>query len=214
MAPLRALAPHLAAGWIRLVGLTSRLEWHGLEHVRPFLDAGTPVIFAFWHQRQVSFVWTHRGRDISVLVSRSRDGEVIARTMELMGIPAVRGSSSRGASESTRALLELLERGRCVGITPDGPKGPARKVKNGALYLAQRSGRPIIPITNASSRRREFARAWDRFQVPLPFSRMSVRHGPPVFVGPHDDLAVKAAELERALDEATRLADADVGGPR
>ena len=95
-------------------------------------------------------------------------------------------------------------------VTCDGPKGPAREVKAGILYLAQKTGLPIIPIANALSRKLEFSRAWDRFQVPLPFSKAVVVHGRLVFVGPGDDLAAKAAELKAALDEVYELADREV----
>ncbi|MFA6028983.1 MAG: lysophospholipid acyltransferase family protein [Elusimicrobiota bacterium] len=208
--PLRTLAPYLAAAWIRLIGLTSRVCWHGLEHVRPFEERGEPVIYAFWHQRQILFAWTHRGRGVTTLVSRSRDGELIAKALSLMPLATVRGSSSRGAASAARELLDLLAAGVTVAITPDGPKGPARSVKPGVLYLAQKSGRSIVPIANATTRRREFTRSWDRFLLPLPFSRISVRLGAPVRVAPGDDLAAKAAELERALEETTRRCEEDL----
>ena len=102
-----------------LVGATSRVRWSGLEHLRGCRGGG--FIYAFWHQRQVLFTYTHRSRDISVLVSRSRDGEVIAETMRLSGIPAVRGSSSRGAASAARELLDVLAQRRMAAITPDGP---------------------------------------------------------------------------------------------
>jgi len=205
---LRTLAPYLAFGYISLVGWTSRLRWSGLEHLR---QAGQKskrgFIYAFWHQRQVMFTYTHRQVGVNVLVSRSRDGGIIAEVMRLFGIPAVRGSSSRGSMSATRELVSLLEKGDVVGITPDGPKGPAREVKPGVLYLAQQSGCPILPITNASSRRLVLQKAWDRFNVPLPFSRIFVSHGRPVWISPEDDLRAKAAELKAELDRITEEAD-------
>lgn len=209
MDPLRAAAPYLAYGFLTLVHRTSRLQWRGLEHLDAVRRNGS-FIYAFWHQRQVAFTFTHQGSPVPILVSRSRDGEIIAKTMALFAIPAVRGSSSRGASASAKEMLDLLASGTCVGITPDGPKGPARKVKEGAVYLAQKSGRPILPITNAASRKLTFEKAWDRFQVPLPFSRLCVAHGAPVRVGAGDDLSAKALELERVLDAITEEADAAV----
>lgn len=208
---LRALLPPLAYAYLSAVGATSRVRWEGLEHLRGLQGKG--FIYAFWHQRQAFFTWTHRGSKLAptVLVSRSRDGELIARAMRLSGIASVRGSSSRGASSAARELLEVLASGRPVGITPDGPKGPAREVKPGALYLALKSGCPILPIANALSRTLTIARAWDRFQVPLPFSRACVVHGPPLSVRPQDDLAAKAVELKRVLDETTARADRLVG---
>lgn len=214
MSILRRLAPYFAYLYVSFVGLTTRLRWLGFDRLerarRSNGRAAGPVVYAFWHQRQVFFTWSHRGAHLKVLVSRSRDGEMIARAMRLSRIDSCRGSSSRGAVAAARELLDALEAGFDVAVTCDGPKGPAREVKPGILYLAQKTGLPIVPMANAVSRRIEFARAWDRFQVPLPFSRAAVVHGRLVFVGPHDDLAAKARELKEALDEAYDLADREV----
>ena len=104
-------------------------------------------------------------------------------------------------------MVDILRSGRDVGITPDGPKGPAREVKEGAVRVAQLSGMPIIPIANALSNKIEITKAWDRFQVPLPFGRSVVIFGEPVRVGAGDDLAVKAAELKASMDKLTAEAD-------
>ncbi len=210
MSILRRLAPYSAYLYVSFVGLTSRLRWLGLERLAEARRVKGPVVYAFWHQRQVFFTWTHRGHHLRVLVSRSADGEIIARAMKLSRIDSCRGSSSRGASAAARELLESLQEGWDVAVTCDGPKGPARQVKPGILYLAQKTGLPIVPMANALSRRIEIARAWDRFQVPLPFSRAAVVHGRLVRVGPEDDLAVKAVELKAALDEAHELAEREV----
>ncbi|MBI5244766.1 MAG: lysophospholipid acyltransferase family protein [Elusimicrobia bacterium] len=204
---LRAAAPYLAYSYLTFVGKTSRVHWLGLDHVEALARFGRPFIYAFWHQRQALFTYTHRGIDGSVLVSRSRDGEIIAETMRLSAIPCVRGSSSRRAAESAKELLDILAAGRCAGITPDGPKGPARKVKDGAVFLAMKSGCALLPITNAASRVFIVERAWDRFQLPLPFSRICVHHGTPIFVRPDDDPKKKAQELENSLNAITEEAD-------
>ena len=189
-----------------MVGLTTRLRWRGQEYLDAARRVKGPVVYAFWHQRQVFFTWTHRRANASVLVSRSADGGLIAETMRLSHMDACRGSSSRGGAAATRDLLRCLAAGRDVAITVDGPKGPARKVKPGILFLAQETGLPIVPITNAVSHKLECS-SWDRFQIPLPFSRAMVIHGTPVFVNPGDDLAAKALELEQALDRITDEAD-------
>jgi len=226
---LRIFASYLGYLYISFVGLTSRVRWLGEEHLgaarrgapspegslSPLPEGAArrvkgPVIFAFWHQRQVFFTWTHRGARVKILVSRSADGEIIARAMRLARIGVCRGSSSRGALEGTREMIEAAAEGLDVGFTPDGPKGPAREIKTGILYLAQKTGLPVVPITNALSRRLEFSRSWDRFQFPLPFARAVVLYGPPIFVGPQDDLEAKARELKTALDRITEEAEREV----
>ncbi|MBI4349784.1 MAG: lysophospholipid acyltransferase family protein [Elusimicrobia bacterium] len=204
---LRAAAPYLAYGIISLTGITSRLRVVGEEHRERLRRAGKGWIYAFWHQRQVLLTYTHRGDGAHILVSRSKDGELIAKVMELSGINAVRGSSSRGAAAATRELLDLAVHGGVIGFTPDGPKGPARQVKPGVLYLAKESGLPILPLASASSRRIELASAWDRFHIPLPFARTALVYAPPITVAATDDLDAKAAELKASLDRITDEAD-------
>ena len=204
---LQRVVPYLAYAYVSFVGLTTRLTTVRGE-IRDGLKAkNLRFIYAFWHQRQVYFTWAHRGVGAAVLVSRSKDGEMIAETMRLSRIGAVRGSSSRGGAAAARQLMEVLQSGLDIGITPDGPKGPAREVKDGAIFLAQKLGVPIVPITNALSNKLEIKKAWDRFQVPLPFGRAVVAYGEPIEVGPNDDLSAKTAELKAALDRITAEAD-------
>ena len=204
---LRRLVPYLAYAYISLVGLTTRLTVVRGEIRARLRDENRRFIYAFWHQRQVYFTWTHRDVGAAVLVSRSKDGEMIAATMRLSGLGAVRGSTSRGGAAALRRLMAVMDSGLDVGITPDGPKGPSREVKDGVVYLAQKLGAPIVPITNALSRKLEFKKAWDHFQVPLPFGRAAVAYGSPIEVGAGDDLAAKAAELKDALDRITAEAE-------
>lgn len=204
---LRKLVPYLVYSYVTFVGWTTRQRVLRADIPRKIHEGGERFIYAFWHQRQVFFTWSHRGVSAAILVSKSKDGEMIARTMELSDIAAVRGSSSRGGAAAAREMVEILRSGRDVGITPDGPRGPAREVKEGAVRVAQLAGMPIVPIANALSRRIEMARAWDRFQIPLPFGRSVVIYGEPVRVGAGDDLGAKAAELKAALDALTSEAD-------
>ena len=208
---LRGLVPYLAYGFISFIGVTSRVRYHGLEHLLKVRKPRAGYIYAFWHQRQALFTWMHRDLGASVLVSRSRDGEIIAETMRLSRIGAVRGSSSRGGASAMREMADLLADGRVVGMTPDGPKGPARKIKKGVLYLAQKSGCPVLPLTNATTRKVSIQKSWDQFQFPLPFSRIHLYYGRPVVIGPGDDLEAKGAEIEGILNEITEKADALVG---
>lgn len=204
---IRKLVPYLVYCYVTVIGWTTRQRVLRADIPEKVHAAGERFIYAFWHQRQVFFTWSHRNVSAAVLVSKSNDGEMIARTMELSGIDAVRGSSSRGGAAAAREMVEILRSGRDVGITPDGPRGPAREVKEGAVRVAQLAGMPIVPIANALSNRIEVAKAWDRFQVPLPFGRSVVIYGEPVRVGAGDDLAAKAAELKAALDALTAEAD-------
>ena len=157
---LRKLVPYLGFSYVTFIGWTTRQKILRADIPLNIHKSGERFIYAFWHQRQVFFTWSHRDVDAAVLVSKSNDGELIAKTMELSGIGAVRGSSSRGGAIAAREMVEILRSGRDVGITPDGPRGPAREVKEGAVRVAQLAGMPIIPIANALSHKIEIAKAW------------------------------------------------------
>lgn len=208
---LRKLIPYAVYSIVSFVGWTTSLRWVGLQHKKAAQKGGKGYIFTFWHQRQVYFTYTHRGEPAHVLVSRSKDGEMIAETMRLSNIGAVRGSSSRRAAGATRELADILDKGEAIGITPDGPKGPGRQVKPGVLFLAQKTGAAILPISNAVSNTFEVSKAWDRFHIPLPLSRAVVVYGEPLSVAEGDDFDEKARILKERLDAITDEADRLVG---
>lgn len=205
---LRALVPYLAFVYSTLLRMTTRVQVVRGD-IRARLRAqDRRFIYAFWHQRQAFFTVTHRDDKVALLISQSKDGEMISETIRLCGVASVRGSSSRGASEAVRSLMEAVRGGLDIGLTPDGPKGPARQVKEGVLFLAQKLGVPILPITNAQSNKLVLTKAWDHFHIPLPFGRGAVVYGEPIVVGMGDDLKAKAAELKSRLDAITQEADA------
>jgi len=204
------LVEHLGPLLISVWFATIRLRWAAEPCPGSAPRPRKSVIFVFWHQRLLCFVYSHRGQGGYVLVSRSRDGEIIARLLAGLGFAPVRGSSRRGGMEAMRALLERAGDGRDIGITPDGPQGPGKVFKGGAVYLASRSGLPVVPL--AVSYRRFFALPnWDAFQLPWPFTQAVVRAGVPIQVPPELDAAgleAWRARLEAELSGLTEDTDA------
>jgi len=201
------LEPASAAGamLVRLLGATWRVDRGGLTAFDAAIGRGERCIFAFWHARLLPLVWTHRGRGIMVLVSRHRDGELITRIIERLGFATARGSSTRGGEEGLMDMLRRAQEDRLLAITPDGPRGPAGALKPGIVYLASRSGVPIVPIATAS-RRCWKLRSWDRFRIPLPFTRVVVAYGAPIPVPPGlegDALESWRVRVQGALDAHT-----------
>ena len=137
---------------------------------------------------------------LSSMASRSKDGDIIAAALWVLGIFAVRGSSSRGGKEALADIEARVRAGSSVVITVDGPRGPAHDVKLGILVLAQRTGRPIVPCVPACDPVWR-ARSWDRYEVPLPFSRGRQIFGEPMWIGAEDDLVEKAKELKERLEK-------------
>ena len=206
---VRFLVPYLGYAFSTFIKFTTSLTTVRGESRARLRAADKRFIYAFWHQRQVFFTVSHRGDNVSILISRSVDGEMIAETIRLCcGVSSIRGSSTRGASDAVRGMIKALRSGLDLGITPDGPKGPAREIKDGVMYLAQKLGVPILPVTSAQSNRWVFKKAWDQFHLPMPFGRAVVVYGEPIDVAAGDDLVLKAAELKRSLDAITLEAEA------
>lgn len=211
----RRLASFILAQYIRLVRRTGR--WNAVNDDLPdrLLGRGQSFIVAFWHQRlmMMPYTWKHRGAPLQMLISQHRDGELISRAVGHFGIGTVAGSTGKGGSAASRAILKLLKQGQTVGITPDGPRGPCRRVSTGTLHLARLSGAPIVPLAYAVSRRRVL-RSWDRFVLPLPFARGVFYWGDPIEV-PRDldaeGLEAKRRALEETMNRLTDMADEMVG---
>lgn len=199
------------------MALGATLRWrmedpHGLlAHTPP-----EPLIFAFWHNRILMLpylfkkYWSNRKRNkVAVLVSASRDGEKLAAVLERFDLICVRGSSSRRGAQAMVELTRLVQDGYDIGITPDGPRGPRYKVQEGVIGLAQVTQVAIMPVSWSASRKFVFRRAWDHFQVPLPFAKAVARVGPPIRVpreATEADRENKRLELERILQSLSENA--------
>ena len=196
------ILPPLAAGLVRLLGMTLRIRVTGRERLERLVADGEPVIFAFWHNRLLVLPFFYgrffRGRKLVVMMSRSRDGQMVADYAGQFGVEAARGSTSKAGAFAYRQLLRDLEaRGCDVGVTPDGPRGPRYAVQPGIIKLAQTTGRPIIGVTCHYGWKTEL-RSWDRFQIPWPFSTCELVVAEPLPV-PADIDEAAGAELAREL---------------
>jgi lysophospholipid acyltransferase (LPLAT)-like uncharacterized protein len=174
--------------------------------MRQWEKSGEPFILAFWHRHLLLMPYAYRGGRISVLVSQSKDGELIARTVARLGIDSTRGSSSRGGVAGMKALIRKAAEGWDIAFTPDGPRGPVREVQPGVILAAAATGLPIQPVAVAASRAK-LLRSWDRFMVPVPLSTVHFVYGEPLVVERRGDTAEAAAELKRRLDAAEARAE-------
>ena len=177
------------------------------EHGRAPLDAleaeGKPTVLCLWHDELFSLMHVRRKLRIVTLVSRSRDGEYLARLLQALGLLTARGSSSRGGASALLQAARLMREeryNRC--LTVDGPRGPRHVAKDGAVFLAFHTPAPIVPIRLFMQKAKVF-RSWDRFQLPLPFSRVDIVFGEPYMVRA-TELTPDELERER-LELQTRL---------
>jgi lysophospholipid acyltransferase (LPLAT)-like uncharacterized protein len=209
-----ALIPRVASLLIRLLRLTLRIRYVNRRVVEELRAAQRSYIHAFWHGRLLIMPYSYFGRRISILISRHRDGEYVARVMGLLGFDSTRGSTTSGGALALRQVVRRLHEGWDVAFTPDGPRGPAGVVQPGVVQAARLSGAPIVPVTVAAARAWRIGK-WDSFLVPRPFSRVFIAYGEPLRVPAGADDATldrKRLEVERALHRLTDRADRAVSG--
>jgi lysophospholipid acyltransferase (LPLAT)-like uncharacterized protein len=194
---------------IYLLGKTLRIDRVGEDNLASVQKKSKNVIYAFWHGRMLILAFSHRWHRIHILISQHRDGEYIARIIHRLGFVSVRGSTTRGGSKAIFEMCEKIASGYDVGVTPDGPKGPRFEVQPGSIYMAQRSGLPIIPIT-ASAQKLWTLPTWDGFIIPKPFSRTVIMLGEPTYVPSEssaEELEKIRIDLEGKMQELTVKAD-------
>jgi lysophospholipid acyltransferase (LPLAT)-like uncharacterized protein len=207
----------IAAQYIRLVWVTGRWQMTGEEPANHLFEQGKPLIIAAWHGRlfMMPCGWRYRGR-MHVLISSHGDGQLISKTMAHFGMRTIAGSTRKGGAEALLRLRRILRDGGAVGITPDGPRGPRMRASLGIVQLARMTDAPIFPLTY-SARPRHIFGSWDRFILPLPFSRGQFLWGDAIVVPKDADdatMEAKRDEVERRLTELTNQADDMVNQPR
>ena len=194
----------------RLAAQTLAVSWswdiRGREHLDAVLGASAPVIYVVWHGGLLPALWKHRGESTTVLVSDHRDGSRLAGAIEKWGYRTVRGSTTRGGARGLLGIMRVLDGGGNVALTPDGPRGPARRAKPGAVLAARRTGAWIIPVAASASSGWKLG-SWDSFLIPKPFSRVRIAYDAPFRVAGNDAPEEGLATLQRGLERATRLVE-------
>jgi lysophospholipid acyltransferase (LPLAT)-like uncharacterized protein len=202
-----------AAAWLvygveRVVTSSLHCRWHdasGLDAVAKC----PPVIFCLWHNRLAISMVVHRKhpRKLAALVSASKDGALLAAVLSTFAVEHVRGSTSRRGPQALLELTSRAGRGYDLAVTPDGPKGPRYVVQKGVIALAQLTGMPIVPVA-CHTARKICLKSWDRFQIPLPFSRCELTLNPPLLV-PRDATESKREQLRQELQTTLRAGNKD-----
>jgi lysophospholipid acyltransferase (LPLAT)-like uncharacterized protein len=210
--------PPLGALLIKLLMLSCRVvRVEGLERARRAAEASAGgAVYVTWHQRMPYHFHHFGSRHVTVMISRSRDGEYAARVARWLGFRDVRGSSSRGGKQALREIIRRMRQGEIGGMLADGPQGPARVAKMGSVIMARDAGVPLIPVLWGADRCWQF-NSWDRYLVPKPFARVAILYEEPVIVPPGARgglLESYRRLLQDRLNRGTRWCDEQFGSER
>ncbi len=181
------LAPAIIFAYVKLLEKSCKVQITGAEQLQIYIDVQRPMLPCYWHQ-QLTFsmhflqILCQQGVQASVLVSPSKDGNIGNAVLRKLGVGVIRGSAHRSGAATLRDIyLAISQQKYSVGVAVDGPLGPAREAKVGAITLAQLSGAPIIPIVNACQHKIHL-NSWDNFFLPLPYSKVNILIGVPIAV--------------------------------
>ncbi|MEW6040163.1 MAG: lysophospholipid acyltransferase family protein, partial [Elusimicrobiota bacterium] len=201
---LKGIAPLV----IKFICGSSKIEKVNFEAIEGLRKKFGSIIYAFWHGRQLALLYNHRQEGVVIMSSYSKDGELQTKILTSFGYDVVRGShQKRGAVEGTIEMLKKVEhQNKDAAFAVDGPHGPGFEVKEGVLYIARKTKRPILPISYSAKYRKVLSN-WDRYLAPAPFNRIVIVYGRPVEVNENDDLSKKALELAAELNRITDYAD-------
>jgi lysophospholipid acyltransferase (LPLAT)-like uncharacterized protein len=208
----------LIAAYMVVIKYTTRWTLENFDQAAPFITSGKGVIALTWHSRfmMLNSAWKKRYAMPHVLISRSRDGAVVAKTTQYLGLKTIRGSAkklgstrAKGGAKAGSDIIDALRNNGCVVITPDGPRGPRQRLNEGCIRLSRMTGAPILPCIFSVSRRKQFD-SWDRFVLPLPFGRGKIIWGTPVTIPPGSDAeTLEVIRLSIETEMNTLMAQAD-----
>jgi len=198
----RKILSKLAYYYVAFTKKTLRV--HEIDLVGRFKEQS---VYALWHGEQILPLCLNSGRQIVAMCSMSKDGEIQAGVLKDFDFIAVRGSTSKRAERALIETIRYARKGHFVAFTVDGPKGPIHKVKSGLLLVSQRVGIRLIPISAIAKNSLTFTKAWDKFKLPLPFSKTVAVYGNPIKIEKEDNLEEKALTVESELNKLSEFAN-------
>ena len=180
----------------RLVLLTSKVVRIRVDEMKN-IRAERPIILAQWHEHAFAMMITHRNQYFYPVASLSKDGDMVSAVSKRLGLPCVRGSSSRGGATARKNLGELLAQNKSVAFTVDGPRGPRHKVKPGCVDVSIKCNAPIFPVLAFAQKSWILRKTWDQTRIPKPFSKIYLIYAPPIY--PCENFDDQLLAVENAL---------------
>lgn len=211
------IAPSILRFLVSMLGASCKTLELGREHIQPLIDQRVGWVYSTWHDNVITASWVMRNQHISVMLSESFDGELMARVLAGMGYGTFRGSSSKS---STRVLLQgirLVQKHKTIAVIPDGPRGPRHVLQPGVLAIAQKSGCPLIPLHVHATAEWTFQKSWDEGRLFKPFSIVVWRYGPPFYVTPDlrgEAFIKRTADFHQAMTDNAMMVQAEAAALR
>jgi len=179
---LRGLGNVFLYSAINLLCRTLKIQTNIPTSTKALLDNNQPCVFAFWHGTMLIPWYIHRNHSVAALVSPSKDGEILTRILEKWKYVLHRGSSNESGKEALNTLIETAKNNVSVALTPDGPKGPAKEFKAGAVIVAKKGGLPLILVSVKNKNMYMLKKSWDSFEIPKFFSDVFVYYSEPITI--------------------------------
>ncbi len=212
---LTKLAARLVVGVLRLLFATCRRKYAPFPGTDAY-DATIPgrFLYSVWHDLLLFPLFVDKPHHMSALVSKHQDGSYLSESMHLLNVEPYRGSTNRGGAQAVRQLLDVAERNH-ITITPDGPRGPRHVLKEGIVFLASRTGLPIVPMACGCRRGFRIKGSWTDMLIPFPFTTVYGVLDQPILVPPdlsRQQMAEYTARVQLAMDQLQQRLDDWIAG--
>ncbi|OGU33000.1 MAG: hypothetical protein A2057_11160 [Ignavibacteria bacterium GWA2_35_9] len=208
---LRLIGQYLISIAANVLCKTLSVTVKNSEFLEELAKENKNFIVAFWHGTMLLPWYLHRNKNIAALISKSKDGDLLARLLKSWNYQVIRGSSSSGGEIALGIMIDFAKNKNSIAITPDGPRGPAKKLKAGAVVTAKKSGLPLVLI-GVGYRNKRILRNWDNFQIPAFFSKANAVYSQPVYIdknldynGTSEMINICEAKLNELQAEAERF---------
>lgn len=193
------MLPYFVFIFYKFLTWSWKVEVHESPELQKFLQNNQLFVVAHWHGEEVGLLHLLKRYRAACMVSHSKDGELITKVIELSGSKVSRGSSSRGAVGALKGILRLAKDGWRPSVAIDGPRGPRHQVKQGVLEISKILNAPVFTISMAASRPFVLKKSWNLMEIPLPFSRVVVCWGAPIYLYSSDEFETKKMEIANEL---------------
>ncbi len=206
---LRYIGIRCASFAVRALLATLRIEIRNGDTVKKFVAEKKNFVSAFWHGSMIIGWYIHRNENVASLVSQSKDGDVLAATLEKWNFHVVRGSSSTGGHDALYMMIDLIRENYSLTITPDGPRGPIYKMKAGAVVTAKKTNVPLF-LVGIGIKKKAVLKSWDKFEIPAPFTKIVVIYSDPFWIEDgisHEETNKKIEECEALLNNLQKEAE-------